>query len=561
MAPCPPSLHNPDAFPEAYLFGSSPMASSLAKISWRAEAARANMGIASLLEQKVEAQETVELDNDAAQPVDRGPSLGGVGGVAALDARHLLRSWQMRATGKLAAAAVLHDLKAEHVRSGGLQGMIDKASKEIVRHQLDDTFYVIDLANVLRMYKAWRAAMPRVTPFYAVKCYPEPGILRLLNALGTGFDCASKGEVEMMLRMGVHPSRIIFAHPCKRGADFRFAKEHGVDYTTFDTLSELHKIAALHPGFKCVLRIRADDPEARVPLGLKYGADVAESPELLRTAKQLGLNVVGVSFHVGSACQNLAAFSDAIANARKIFDQATALGFDMELLDIGGGFTGRFDAHGNVMFGDIANTINSALAAHFPQEMGVRVIAEPGRFFAETAATLMTPVYGQRDRVSPDGEVKKDYWITDGLYGSFNCIIYDGQNPEYRVVRSPLLPEPAAQPPLFKSTLWGPTCDSADCVYKDHVLPELRNGDWLLFPNAGAYTVAGACDFNGIEFTAPRKFYVFSDSAVDLGEDQEPAGMPESAASAAARASAMAVEGGEGGSSSSVSEDEAMLVA
>ncbi len=66
--------------------------------------------------------------------------------------------------------------------------------------------------------------MPRVTPFYAVKCYPEPGILKLLNALGTGFDCASKGEVEMMLKMGVHPSRIIFAHPCKRGADFRFAK-------------------------------------------------------------------------------------------------------------------------------------------------------------------------------------------------------------------------------------------------------------------------------------------------------------------------------------------------
>lgn len=405
--------------------------------------------------------------------------------------------------------------------------------------------------------------MPRVTPFYAVKCYPEPGILKLLNALGTGFDCASKGEVEMMLKMGVHPSRIIFAHPCKRGADFRYAKEHGVDYTTFDTLSELHKIAALHPGFKCVLRIRADDPEARVPLGLKYGADVLEAPQLLATAKQLGLNVVGVSFHVGSACQNLAAFSDAIANARKIFDQALALGFDMELLDIGGGFTGRFDAHGNVMFGEIANTINAALAAHFPAEMGVRVIAEPGRYFAETSATLMTPVYGQRDRVSPDGEVKKDYWITDGLYGSFNCIIYDGQNPEYRVVRSPLLPEPApaSQQQLFKSTLWGPTCDSADCVYKDHVLPELRNGDWLLFPNAGAYTVAGACDFNGIEFTAPKKFYVYSDSAVDLEEGQAPAGEAGSRAHSMALDAAAAPGVGGGAAVGTVPEDEAMLVA
>lgn len=52
-------------------------------------------------------------------------------------------------------------------------------------------------------------------------------------------------------------------------------------------------------------------------------------------------------------------------------------------------------------------------------------------------------------------------------------------------------------------------------VYKDIMLPELRNGDWLMFPNAGAYTVAGACDFNGINMTRPKTFYVYSDSPVD----------------------------------------------
>mmetsp|Transcript_592 Transcript_592/g.1604 ORF Transcript_592/g.1604 Transcript_592/m.1604 type:complete len:376 (-) Transcript_592:968-2095(-) len=359
--------------------------------------------------------------------------------------------------------------------------------------------------------------MPRVTPFYAVKCNPEPGVLRLLQSLGTGFDCASKGELDMMLKMGVHPSRIIFAHPTKRPCDIRYAKEHGVEYTTFDTVSELHKIAALNPGFKCVLRIRADDPDARVPLGLKYGADMTDVSALLSTAKTLGLAIVGVSFHVGSACKNLITFSSAIERAREIFDAAEAMGFDMELLDIGGGFTGRFDDCGNVMFGEIATTINNALAKHFPPEMNVRVIAEPGRYFAETSASLMTPVYGQRDRITTAGDIHKDYWLTDGLYGSFNCILYDGQNPEYQIVRSPLLPEVATESgaKTFKSTLWGPTCDSADCVYKDHELPELRNGDWLMFPNAGAYTVAGACDFNGIEFTTPNKFYIYSDCAVD----------------------------------------------
>lgn len=89
---------------------------------------------------------------------------------------------------------------------------------------------------------------------------------------------------------------------------------------------------------------------------------------------------------------------------------------------------------------------------------------------------------------------------------------YDGQNPEYMVLRSPLLaPIARGAAPVYTSTLWGPTCDSADCVYKDVALPLLRNGDWLCFPNAGAYTVAGACDFNGIGMTTPRLFYVYSD--------------------------------------------------
>jgi ornithine decarboxylase len=74
--------------------------------------------------------------------------------------------------------------------------------------------------------------MPRVMPFYAVKCNPEPGILKLLVAMGAGFDCASQGEVEMMLRLGVHPSRIIFAHPTKRASDIRYAREHNVQFTT-----------------------------------------------------------------------------------------------------------------------------------------------------------------------------------------------------------------------------------------------------------------------------------------------------------------------------------------
>eukprot|EP00879_Flechtneria_rotunda_P022024 GHRR01023228.1.p1 GENE.GHRR01023228.1~~GHRR01023228.1.p1 ORF type:complete len:180 (-),score=58.86 GHRR01023228.1:422-961(-) len=138
--------------------------------------------------------------------------------------------------------------------------------------------------------------------------------------------------------------------------------------------------------------------QAKCPLGLKYGANPEEAPKLLEMAANLGLAVMGVSFHVGSGCKNLSTFEAAIATARKVFDGGKRLGHTMRLLDIGGGFTGHFDAHGHVMFGEIARTINAAIGVHFPADSGVRIISEPGRYFAETSAALIVPVYGKRDR-------------------------------------------------------------------------------------------------------------------------------------------------------------------
>jgi ornithine decarboxylase len=78
---------------------------------------------------------------------------------------------------------------------------------------------------------------------------------------------------------------------CCTTTTHRYAKEAGVRVTTFDTASELHKIADMHPGFACVLRIRCDDEGAKINLGLKYGADDGDVPGLLALAKSLGLQV------------------------------------------------------------------------------------------------------------------------------------------------------------------------------------------------------------------------------------------------------------------------------
>lgn len=130
-------------------------------------------------------------------------------------------------------------------------------------------------------------------------------------------------------------------------------------------------------------------------------------------------------------------------------------------------------------------------------------------------------VFGLRSQKLPDGEQGYDYWITDGLYGSMNSVMYDHAVLTTRPLVSDLVNEQAmhtkqksAVQQLFKSTVFGPTCDGLDTVLSDYSLPKLRNGDWLVFPNMGAYTLSGASNFNGINSTDIKMCYVWSQRSV-----------------------------------------------
>ncbi|KAJ1452429.1 pyridoxal-dependent decarboxylase [Pelagophyceae sp. CCMP2097] len=443
-----------------------------------------------------------------------------------------------------AADEVYAKYGCRQIQAGGPLAITELATAYIAHEDVDDSFYIMDLGNVQRLYDAWHHAMPRVTPFYAVKCSPMPAVVDVLAANGCGFDCASAVEIDLVLNAGVSPDRIIFAHPAKRPHDIRFAAAKDVKLTTFDSVCELDKIAKWHPHAGCVLRIRADDPHAGISFGIKYGANEDEYEPLMEHARALGLAVVGVSFHVGSLARSGGAFYEAIRAARSAFDIAASLGFAFTLLDIGGGFTGRFNSNGIVqsMVSDIPANINEALDTFFgektPYFETLKVIAEPGRYFAEASMHLACHVHSVRNRVEkrttsaaaggPVGPVGPaevaaaevraedvcDYLISDGLYGSFNCVVYDGAKPRAWLVPGPTLP-PMESTALIRSTVFGPTCDSMDCVFKDVMLPQLRVGDWLLFPHFGAYTLAGATNFNGIQAAAPAILYVNSRSSVD----------------------------------------------
>jgi ornithine decarboxylase len=207
-------------------------------------------------------------------------------------------------------------------------------------------------------------------PSAAVKCNGDPALLSVLAALGSGFDCASVAEMKAVAAAGVTPDRIIYANPCKLESHIRHAVSAGVKRTTFDAEDELYKIQKVHPGAELLLRIRADDVGAQCPLGSKYGAEFEECEHLLKVAKRLGLNCVGVAFHVGSGAASAQSYAEAIKAAKAIFEMAEGLGMaKMSVLDIGGGFS----VGGKLAFSAAGAAINKALEEFFPQEEGVKV--------------------------------------------------------------------------------------------------------------------------------------------------------------------------------------------
>ncbi|XP_034609941.1 antizyme inhibitor 2 [Trachemys scripta elegans] len=201
-------------------------------------------------------------------------------------------------------------------------------------------FFVADLGDVVKKHLRFLKALPHVKPFYAVKCNSSRGVVRTLAALGAGFDCASKTEIALVQSIGVPPDKIIYTNPCKQIAQIKYAASHGVQLMAFDNEVELGKVARSHPHARMVLCIATDNPRSSARLSVKFGATLKSCRHLLETAKEMNVEIVGISFHVGSGCLDLQAFPRSIADARLVFEMGAELGYKMHLLDIGGGFPG-----------------------------------------------------------------------------------------------------------------------------------------------------------------------------------------------------------------------------
>ena len=325
---------------------------------------------------------------------------------------------------------------------------------------------------------------------YAVKCNPEPRVLRALWAGGIRhFDCASLGEVRLVRKL-LPAAEIHFMHPVKARPTIREAF-HQYDVTDFalDSTDELAKIlqetvpvglVGDPPTLGLFVRLALPKGDAVLDLSGKFGASLEDAADLLCAARPHAARL-GVSFHVGSQCLEPGAYARALALAGEVI---AGCGVAIDIVDVGGGFPVSYPDMTPPPLGDYIVAITAASAA-LPAT--VHLWTEPGRALVAGGGSLVTQVQLRRgDKL----------FVNDGVYGSLSDAGALGFRFPARRIRLGEAGE--ADEPLADFALFGPTCDSADRMRGPFQLPaDMREGDWVELGQLGAYGACLRTQFNG----------------------------------------------------------------
>lgn len=349
--------------------------------------------------------------------------------------------------------------------------------------------FVVDHAELRRNYATFRKHFPRVQVYYAVKVNSDPAIVETFYKAGGSFDVASMQEFHTVHQYIEHLpkkarqdfiwDKIIYANPIKPTETLRELDQYR-PLVTYDNHEEVKKIAKHAPHAGLALRMRVPNTGSMVELSSKFGALPGEAVELIEYAHKHDLVVEGLSFHVGSQCTNPQNYIQALHLCAGVFAEAKSRGFDLKLLDIGGGFPAAYD-DSVPEFSTLAKSINHELDRLFPAS--VEILAEPGRFLVASAGWAVSKIIGKAFRND-----KTCYYVDDGVYHTYSGVIFDHCTYHMKSFKK-------GKPKVC--AVFGPTCDALDTISLAEQLPDLEIGDYLYSEKIGAYSAASSTHFNG----------------------------------------------------------------
>lgn len=373
-----------------------------------------------------------------------------------------------------------------------LSGVLAASTAELVQRFIrssganESPVNILDLEEIVHNYHRWKESYPYAIPFYLSSVNNHGAVLALLSKLGLGFSCASIVEMRCALKNGVPADRIILAHPAKAPETILYAKQKDIRQIVCDSVQEMGKVHRLYPAAQIILRIR-------VFSGQKFGCcpkdDVREIFSYVKAINTVTVVGIQVAVPQNSAFDKVETLQRALVIAKNAIDQARTAGLgDIRKLVLSGTET----VSGNQL---------QQILTKFNFDTSLLIVIETERQLVQSAVTLITSVQSKRvirqaGTLGPVQEIM--YFINDGRYGSFEWWTTVDKHPVVFHANETVSTSASTHP----SSVWGPSCDSADIVCERLELPELEIGDFLVFSGMGAYGVTLASCFNG--FPIPK---------------------------------------------------------
>lgn len=365
--------------------------------------------------------------------------------------------------------------------------------------------YIYSAATILHHYDAIVKAFGELetTVCFSVKSLANVNILKLLAETGSGFDVVSGGELARALAAGADPVKIAFAGVAKTDQEINQAIQAGIKLFTVESEAEFENIgrlaAAAHSNVRAALRINPDiyDPKTHQHTTTgkketKFGVDMDRAERFFETyGRDKNVRLDAIHFHLGSPIYSAQPYVLAIRKTLELINRLRRKGFEIRLLDIGGGFAADYEQGSSPLAADYARSIVPLLKG-----TDLEIILEPGRQISCNAGILLSQVLyvkqaGARNFVIVDGATTD--LIRPALYDAEHFVypaqLPHGAEPPQR--RLDFRPDGGRQVDIV-----GGVCESSDFLAKDRVLPPMARGDLLAVFSAGAYGFVMSSQYN-----------------------------------------------------------------
>lgn len=367
--------------------------------------------------------------------------------------------------------------------------------------------YVYSSETFHQHFKRLRDAFAPINPLicFSVKCCSNIAILRLLIEMGAGMDVVSGGELFRAMKAGGDPKNFVYAGVGKSDTEIRYALNQRIGLFNIESEMEFENLAriAQETGIRtrAALRVNPDvDPKTHRYTSTgkresKFGVDLERAVAFFRSyGRDPFVSLRGIHLHIGSPVYTTAPYLESVTKALALMDELSGQGFQIDTLDLGGGFGADYESDQSPLADEYANAIVPLLRQRVAN--GLQIILEPGRTIAANAGVLLTKVEylkksGDRNFAICDAGMHT--LLRPSHYGAFHFVWPTD-------VTSDLVPPRRARelvlPGLERTEVVGPLCETGDFLAEDRMLPPLHRGDLLAVYTAGAYGMTMASRYN-----------------------------------------------------------------